>query len=181
MKDIKNDALKQSILSFIGNLDGIGIVNLPSSLENIFGGTTPENNFQSLLNDFAKKLELENIEKGTTNQKFTFTGDVTIDENSSEEYKEFITNTLIDFFEYRKNQHITNSSNKPVNEVEKAIVEQVSDEEYVDWVLEEEVVFFNSIIKNLQKEILSELEKQNSSILNQYTKNTKPNPLDIFN
>ena len=99
----------------------------------------------------------------TTNQKFIFNGDISIDKNSSEEYKNFITNILIDFFENKKSTY----KNKTIS------ISETEREHHTNQVIER----FQLLIDNL-KLTINKQEEENNNLLYQYTKNTKVNPLN---
>ncbi|RLA84353.1 MAG: hypothetical protein DRG78_01685 [Epsilonproteobacteria bacterium] len=186
LKNINNDTLSQAILDTI---DGIyWLENFHDTTKDIFG--VDNDDFQSLLNDFAQRKEKNN----TSNQLFTFTGDITIDENSTQEYKDFITNNLINFFEEQKNIFIKNELENEFTAYKMDFPERFSGMKSTDFKsIEEfykfmnnnlkndmsilEVGYFDSLINNLKESTYSKTE-QNNGILEQYTRNTKSNALD---
>lgn len=152
MQNIKNENLEQSLTNTFSSISDFRLL----SIKAIFGTSLDENKFQNELNNYAK-------EHPTTNQKFIFNGDITIDENSSEEYKNFITNTLIDFFENKKSTY----------KDETPSIEKSTREYYTSQVIE----CFQLLIDNL-KLTINKKEEENNNLLYQYTKNTKVNPLN---
>jgi len=192
LKDIQNDTLIQATLDTID--EGPSVVYFSQTIQNFFGGESDDNNFQALLNDFARR---QNEEKGLNNissQMFTFTGDITIDENSTQEYKDFITNNLIDFFKEQKNIYVKNEIKNEFTAYEMDFPELFegmtpndfkSIDEFYHFMKNNlkndmsriEVKYFDLLINNLKK-LVDTTAAENNSLLNQYTKNTKPNPLD---
>jgi hypothetical protein len=152
MQNIKNKNLEQSLINTFSSISDFRLL----SIKAIFGTSLDENKFQNELNNYAKEHSL-------TNQKFIFNGDITIDENSSEEYKNFITNILIDFFENKKSKYKDETS---------SITE--STREYYPSQIKER---FQLLIDNL-KLTINKQEEENNNLLYQYTKNTKVNPLN---
>ena len=154
MQNIKNKNLEHSLINTFSSISDFRLL----SIKAIFGTSLEENKFQNELNNYVK-------EHPTTNQKFVFNGDISIDENSSEEYKNFITNTLIDFFENKKSTYKdeTPSIPKPTREY------------YTSQVIE----CFQLLIDNL-KLTINKKEEENNNLLYQYTKNTKGNPLNAI-
>lgn len=110
-RNIKNDTLSQAVLDSIGSIYSAHHETI--LYEYLFG--TEKDFFQNKLNDFAKELEKNPSKYQSTNSKFTFTGDVNLDEGSTEEYKEFITNTLIDFIQKEKDDYIDKNISKDPN------------------------------------------------------------------
>lgn len=152
MQNIKNKNLEQSLINTFSSISDFRLL----SIKAIFGTSLDENKFQNELNNYAK-------EHPTTNQKFIFNGDISIDENSSEEYKNFITNILIDFFENKKSTY--KDKNISTSEAER--------EHHTNQVIER----FQLLIDNL-KQTINKQEEENNNLLYQYTKNTKVNPLN---
>ncbi|RXJ91606.1 hypothetical protein CRV01_00495 [Arcobacter sp. CECT 8983] len=101
-KDIENEIFSQSILNSIGS-DNSTVYEV-IFYEYIFG-TEPEF-FQNKLNEFVKELENNPEKYPSSNSEFKFDGNINFDKNSSEEYKKFITNTLIDFIQKQKEDFI---------------------------------------------------------------------------
>ncbi|NQY22974.1 MAG: hypothetical protein HRT41_03025 [Campylobacteraceae bacterium] len=107
-RNIKNDILSQAVLDSIGlryssTFEGV-------LYEHLFG---PDgSSFQNKLNEFVKELERNPSKYPSTNSNFTFTGDINIDKNSSEKYKNFITDTLIDFIQKLKDDYT--GENNPI-------------------------------------------------------------------
>ena len=97
-RNIENDILSQAVLDSIGSK----YTSIFESVmyEYIFG--TDDDFFQNKLNEFAKELEYNPSKYPSVNSNFTFTGDINLDENSSQEYKNFITDTLVDFMQKQK-------------------------------------------------------------------------------
>ena len=152
MQNIKNKNLEQSLINTFSSISDFRLL----SIKAIFGTSLDENKFQNELNNYAK-------EHPTTNQKFIFNGDITIDENSSEEYKNFITNILIDFFENKKSKYKDETSS----------ITESTREYYTSQIKER----FQLLIDNL-KLTINKQEEENNNLLYQYTKNTKVNPLN---
>ncbi|MCT7557622.1 hypothetical protein [Aliarcobacter butzleri] len=152
MQNIKNQNLEQSLINTFSSISDFRLL----SIKAIFGTSLDENKFQNELNNYAK-------EHPTTNQKFIFNGDITIDENSSEEYKNFITNILIDFFENKKTTYKDETPSIP----------KATREYYTSQVIER----FQLLIDNL-KLTINKKEEENNNLIYQYTKNTKVNPLN---
>jgi len=154
MKNVQNENLKQALINTYSSMSDYRLLSIPA----IFGTSAEENKFQNELNDFAKEYP-------RTNQKFIFNGDITIDESSSEEYKNFITKTLIDFFENKKSTYKDETASLPEDE-KKYNTNKVIER-------------FQLLIDNLKFTINKE-EENNSNLLYQYTKNTKANPLNTI-
>jgi len=154
MKNVQNENLKQALINTYSSISDYRLLSIPA----IFGTSAEENKFQNELNDFAKEYP-------RTNQKFIFNGDITIDESSSEEYKNFITKTLIDFFENKKSTYKDETTSLPEDE-KKYNTNKVIER-------------FQLLIDNLKFTINKE-EENNSNLLYQYTKNTKANPLNTI-
>jgi len=154
MKNVQNENLKQALINTYSSMSDYRLLSIPA----IFGTSAEENKFQNELNDFAKEYP-------RTNQKFIFNGDITIDESSSEEYKNFITKTLIDFFENKKSTYKDETTSLPEDE-KKYNTNKVIER-------------FQLLIDNLKFTINKE-EENNSNLLYQYTKNTKANPLNTI-
>lgn len=193
LKDIENDTLTQATLDTIDTAPTLGYFF--DVVKDIFGGESDADNLQSLLNDFAQRKKEENL-NNTSNQKFTFTGDITIDENSTQEYKDFITNNLIDFFKEQKNIYVKNELENEFTTYEMDFPERFIGMKSTDFKSIEEfynfmdgnlkndmsrvaVKYFDLLVNNLQKTINTTTE-QNNSILGQYTRNTKANPLNTI-
>ena len=152
MQNIKNENLEQSLINTFSSISDFRLL----SIKAIFGTSLDENKFQNELNNYAK-------EHPTTNQKFIFNGDISIDKNSSEEYKNFITNILIDFFENKKSTY----KNKTIS------ISETEREHHTNQVIER----FQLLIDNL-KLTINKQEEENNNLLYQYIKNTKVNPLN---
>lgn len=152
MQNIKNKNLEESLINTFSSISDFRLLTIKA----IFGTSLEENKFQNELNNYAKKHP-------TTNQKFIFNGDISIDKNSSEEYKNFITNILIDFFENKKSTY--KDKNISTSEAER--------EHHTNQVIER----FQLLIDNL-KQTINKQEEENNNLLYQYTKNTKVNPLN---
>ena len=152
MQNIKNKNLEQSLINTFSSISDFRLL----SIKAIFGTSLEENKFQNELNNYVK-------EHPATNQKFVFNGDISIDENSSEEYKNFITNILIDFFENKKSTFKNNTIS--ISEAER--------EHHINQVIER----FQLLIDNL-KLTINKQEEENNNLLYQYIKNTKVNPLN---
>lgn len=111
-RNIENDILSKAVLDSLEKYSGVmeGIM-----YDVLFG--TDDKLFQNNLNEFAKELEDNPSKYPSVNSDFTFTGDINLDENSSQEYKDFITNTLIDFIEKQKSDYV--SGNHPIKDPNK--------------------------------------------------------------
>lgn len=152
MQNIKNENLEQSLINTFSSISDFRLL----TIRTIFGTSLEENKFQNELNNYAK-------EHPKTNQKFIFNGDISIDENSSEEYKNFITNILIDFFENKKSTY----KDKTIS------TSEAEREHHTNQVIER----FQLLIDNL-KLTINKQEEENNNLLYQYIKNTKVNPLN---
>lgn len=152
MQNIKNENLEQSLINTFSSISDFKLL----TIRTIFGTSLEENKFQNELNNYAK-------EHPKTNQKFIFNGDISIDENSSEEYKNFITNILIDFFENKKSTYKDKTISTSEDERE----------HHTNQVIER----FQLLIDNL-KLTINKQEEENNNLLYQYIKNTKVNPLN---
>ena len=152
MQNIKNENLEQSLINTFSSISDFRLL----TIRTIFGTSLEENKFQNELNNYAK-------EHLKTNQKFIFNGDISIDENSSEEYKNFITNILIDFFENKKSTYKDKTISTSEDERE----------HHTNQVIER----FQLLIDNL-KLTINKQEEENNNLLYQYIKNTKVNPLN---
>lgn len=152
MQNIKNENLEQSLINTFSSISDFRLL----TIRTIFGTSLEENKFQNELNNYAK-------EHPKTNQKFIFNGDISIDENSSEEYKNFITNILIDFFENKKSTYKDKTISTSEDERE----------HHTNQVIER----FQLLIDNL-KLTINKQEEENNNLLYQYIKNTKVNPLN---
>jgi len=138
MKDVNNDNLKEAMLNSISSLDDIKHMNaMANVLMDILGTTPNQNTFQTQLNEYAKTTQ-----NNDTMHNYKFTGDISIDDNSSEEYKNFITNNLINFFEAKKSNYSG----------------------------QEEQDVCQSLVDSLKDTLDSDVE-ENNSILYQYTRN----------
>lgn len=117
---INNEPLKNAVIKTLDSLNGGDAAELVSS---IFDGY-PENkgvpsSFQELLDDFGVKLEeLKKLNpEEHKDDKFTFTGDINLkDGTDSQEYNNFIFDTLIKFFEDRIEKLDYYVANKPPEE-----------------------------------------------------------------
>lgn len=152
MQNIKNENLEQSLINTFSSISDFKLL----TIRTIFGTSLEENKFQNELNNYAK-------EHPKTNQKFIFNGDISIDENSSEEYKNFITNILIDFFENKKSTYKDKTISTSEDERE----------HHTNQVIER----FQLLIDNL-KLTINKQEEENNNLLYQYIKNTKVNPFN---
>ncbi|WP_072679366.1 hypothetical protein [Arcobacter sp. LA11] len=132
-KNIENDILSQAVLDSIGE-EYSG--TMESIMYNVLFGTD-DKYFQNKLNEFAKELKDNPSKYDSVNSDFTFTGNINFDENSTEEYKAFITNTLIDFIENQKSDYVDEDYS-------------VDDSYRQDWSF---AYSFNAIINNLKDSI----------------------------
>jgi hypothetical protein len=140
MRSVQNGNFKNILLDTISSVENGSwskINDMANLFTDIFGDNSTENRFQTLLDNYAQT---------TTNKdniyNFTFSGDITVDENSSKEYQNFITSNLIGFFETQK---------------------KTIDDEGKQKALQ-------SLINNLKNSMDQEVE-ENSNLLYQYTKN----------
>ncbi|MFV7789418.1 hypothetical protein ACNSOP_04490 [Aliarcobacter lanthieri] len=100
---IDNPPLKKAFLETLDSLDANEVAGLVC---NIFLGYPNQvsSSFQELLNQFGVKLEdLKQNQSEEERSKFTFTGDININDKMSLEYQNFIFDTLIGFFKDRVN------------------------------------------------------------------------------
>ncbi|WP_321469622.1 hypothetical protein [Halarcobacter sp.] len=101
-RDINNEIFSQSLLNSIGSDNSLLYENI--LYEDIFG--TDPKFFQNKLNEFVKELETNPEKYLSSNSEFKFEGNINFDENSSAEYKKFISNTLIDFIQKEKEDYM---------------------------------------------------------------------------
>jgi hypothetical protein len=98
---IDNPPLKEAILNTLDNLD---TRDINSFIGNIFLGWEDDSNssFEDLLKQYGVKLEdLRNKNPESKDDKYTFTGDINLKNDNSQEsieYNNFIFDTLLDYF-----------------------------------------------------------------------------------
>ena len=159
---IDNPPLKKAILDTLDSLDTGSVADLVSNLFLNYPSKTTTS-FEDLLNQYGVKLEDLNEKQLEEEQsKFTFTGNININDKMSLEYQNFIFDTLIGFFKDR-----INSIREYKENIEKTT---------------------NSSLDNIQNsyDILIENFKRNTkeynkdkNILDEYMKNNKANICDI--
>ncbi|MCT7611326.1 hypothetical protein N5U14_10790 [Aliarcobacter butzleri] len=159
---IDNPPLKKAILDTLDSLDTGSVADLVSNLFLNYPSKTTTS-FEDLLNQYGVKLEDLNEKQLEEEQsKFTFTGNININDKMSLEYQNFIFDTLIGFFKDR-----INSIREYKENIEKTT---------------------NSSLDNIQNsyDILIENFKRNTkeynkdkNILDEYMKNNKANIYDI--
>ncbi|WP_323588003.1 hypothetical protein [Aliarcobacter butzleri] len=159
---IDNPPLKKAILDTLDSLDTGLVADLVSNLFLNYPSKTTTS-FEDLLNQYGVKLEDLNEKQLEEEQsKFTFTGNININDKMSLEYQNFIFDTLIGFFKDR-----INSIREYKENIEKTT---------------------NSSLDNIQNsyDILIENFKRNTkeynkdkNILDEYMKNNKANIYDI--
>lgn len=165
---INNNVLKNAILETFDSLDNEGVGILVRRLFKHDVELNPDKNkdyesiaFQELIDEFASKLNklggLYNIDdKKYSNYKdLQFDGNINILENMSQLEKNFIYDTLVEYFK----EHINKIS----------LIEQIHNEPWT-----EAKDAFNVLISNFEKKVSE--ENDNHKALNQYTKNNKPIP-----
>lgn len=158
---IDNPPLKKAILDTLDSLDTGSVADLVSNLFLNYPSKTTTS-FEDLLNQYGVKLEDLNEKQLEEEQsKFTFTGNININDKMSLEYQNFIFDTLIGFFKDR-----INSIREYKENIEKTT---------------------NSSLDNIQNsyDILIENFKRNTkeynkdkNILDEYMKNNKANIYD---
>ncbi|TLT05867.1 hypothetical protein FE243_09185 [Aliarcobacter thereius] len=98
---IDNPPLKKAFLETLNSLDNVTAAQLVDSFFEDFPNKVPTA-FQELLSQFGIKLEeLKETQPEEERSKFTFTGDININDKMSLEYQNFIFDTLIGFFKDR--------------------------------------------------------------------------------
>jgi len=160
LSGVQNQEFLDAVLDTIGEFSaGTGL-----SLESIFG--TNRGDLQDMLDEYAKSEK----NKDDMINNYTFTGDITLDENSTPEYKNFIMTKLKEFFEDRINTQIEALGEDPKDP---AVSYKIG---VKDPFLSNDLSNYRLLIKNLDAKIDKDVE-ENSSMLSQYTKNNKANPI----
>ena len=163
---INNDVLKNTVKDFLDNSD---LPSIATFVDRFFSENkeTPKgvDPFQDLLNKFGITLD-ELHEKNGTSTKYRFDGDINITEEMAQDKKEFIYDTLIDFFDYHLKKY-------------------EDEEEHFDAEYYQKEEMFKSFIKKLETNVTQEkynLEhgSQDKVLLSQYTQ-SKENPLQSLN
>ncbi|WP_148623660.1 hypothetical protein [Aliarcobacter cryaerophilus] len=116
---IDNPPLKKAILETLDSLDTSSVADLVSNLFLNYPSKTTTS-FENLLNQYDVKLEdLENKDSNKKESKFTFTGNINLNDRMSLEYQNFIFDTLIGFFKDRVNfldKYVEDNPQNPKNE-----------------------------------------------------------------
>ena len=108
---IDNPPLKKAMLETLDSLDQASVYLL---VANMFSGDDNSSSFKELLKEYGVKLEdLKQNQSEEERSKFTFTGDISINDKMSLEYQNFIFDTLIKFFEDRIEKLDYYVANKP--------------------------------------------------------------------
>ncbi len=106
---IDNPPLKKA---FLETLDSLDLVSVSLLVFNMFPNGENSSSFKELLKEYEVKLEnLKQNQPEEEQSKFTFTGDININDKMSLEYQNFIFDTLIGFFKDRVNSFINNEEN----------------------------------------------------------------------
>ena len=106
---IDNPPLKKAMMETLDSLDTHSAYLLVS---NMFSGNDNSSSFKELLKEYGVKLEdLKQNQSEEERSKFTFTGDISINDKMSLEYQNFIFDTLIGFFKERVNSFVNNEKN----------------------------------------------------------------------
>ncbi len=106
---IDNPPLKKAMLETLDSLDQASVYLL---VANMFSGDDNSSSFKELLKEYGVKLEdLKQNQSEEERSKFTFTGDISINDKMSLEYQNFIFDTLIGFFKERVNSFVNNEKN----------------------------------------------------------------------
>ena len=106
---IDNPPLKKAMLETLDSLDQASVYLL---VANMFSGDDNSSSFKELLKEYGVKLEdLKQNQSEKERSKFTFTGDISINDKMSLEYQNFIFDTLIGFFKERVNSFVNNEKN----------------------------------------------------------------------
>lgn len=91
---IDNEPLKKAFLETLDSLDGAGVAALVSNFFQDFPNKVPKK-FDDMLKEYGVKLQ--DIQQKDENNKFNFTGDITVKKNSPLDYRNFIFDTIIGF------------------------------------------------------------------------------------
>lgn len=106
---IDNPPLKKAFLEI---LDSLNLVSVSLLVFNMFTNGENSSSFKELLKEYGVKLEnLKQNQPEEEQSKFTFTGDININDKMFLEYQNFIFDTLIGFFKDRVNSFINNEEN----------------------------------------------------------------------
>ena len=106
---IDNPPLKKAMLETLDSLDQASVYLL---VANMFSGDDNSSSFKELLKEYGVKLEdLKQNQSEEERSKFTFTGDISINDKMSLEYQNFIFDTLIGFFKETVNSFVNNEKN----------------------------------------------------------------------
>ena len=106
---IDNPPLKKAMLETLDSLDQASVYLL---VANMFSGDDNSSSFKELLKEYGVKLEdLKQNQSEEERSKFTFTGDISINDKMSLEYQNFIFDTLIGFFFFFLNSFVNNEKN----------------------------------------------------------------------
>ena len=148
---IDNPPLKKAMLETLDSLDQASVYLL---VANMFSGDDNSSSFKELLKEYGVKLEdLKQNQSEEERSKFTFTGDISINDKMSLEYQNFIFDTLIGFFKDRVNSFVNNEENNI---------------KYSNESMDSFKNAYDSLIENFKKNTKEYNETKN--ILNQYMK-----------
>lgn len=191
---IDNQVLKKS---FIDTLDQLSLCEcsvLISSLFGDIGQITGNPDLNEKANDtdgFLEKfqafaLKLEKLKEENPDDfkdiKFSFTGDITINDKQSIDYQNFILETIISFFEDRLDYY----DNLFKTASFQMFYEYPLSKDEHNEVREKELAIIRDPLKKLLENFKNSASQYNSdinenkSILNQYTKNNRPNILNTI-
>ena len=149
---IDNPPLKKAMLETLDSLDQASVYLL---VANMFSGDDNSSSFKELLKEYGVKLEdLKQNQSEEERSKFTFTGDISINDKMSLEYQNFIFDTLIGFFKERVNSFVNNEKNNL--KYSKESIDNFKNA-------------YDTLIENFKKNTKEYNETKN--ILNQYMKN----------
>ena len=149
---IDNPPLKKAMMETLDSLDTHSAYLLVS---NMFTGNDNSSSFKELLKEYGVKLEdLKQNQSEEERSKFTFTGDISINDKMSLEYQNFIFDTLIGFFKERVNSFVNNEKNNL--KYSKESIDNFKNA-------------YDTLIENFKKNTKEYNETKN--ILNQYMKN----------
>lgn len=173
---IDNDILKQSLKETFNSLDGYQLGHLVHKLFITDKSYTLDENqqredvFQSLLKEFGLTLKDIEPEKKVgdiivfdkNGNVVEFEGDINVNEQTSPELRNFIFDNIFKFLKYHMKDIEANEKN--------------FDNDY-----NKLMGAFDLLIENLEKNINlgEEKIKENNALLKEYTKNSRPNPLDV--
>ena len=148
---IDNPPLKKAMMETLDSLDTHSAYLLVS---NMFSGNDNSSSFKELLKEYGVKLEdLKQNQSEEERSKFTFTGDISINDKMTLEYQNFIFDTLIGFFKDRVNSFVNNEENNI---------------KYSNESMDSFKNAYDSLIENFKKNTKEYNETKN--ILNQYMK-----------